>query len=47
MSGNAIVRSTAALTLSNLAIRCASMLFQVWLSGRLGAAGLGLYLLLG
>lgn len=42
MSGNAIVRSTAALTLSNLAIRCASMLFQVWLSGRLGAAGLGL-----
>lgn len=42
MSGTSIARSTLLLTAANLAIRFVSMLFQVFLSARLGAAGLGL-----
>ena len=42
MSGTSIARSTLLLTAANLAIRFVSMLFQVYLSARLGAAGLGL-----
>ena len=37
-----LVKNTLLLTLSNLAIRLASMLFQVYLADRIGAAGLGL-----
>lgn len=42
MSGTSIARGTLLLTAANLAIRCVSMLFQIYLSARLGAAGLGL-----
>ena len=37
-----LVKNTLLLTLSNLAIRAVSMLFQVYLADKIGAAGLGL-----
>ncbi|MEA4965088.1 MAG: oligosaccharide flippase family protein [Oscillospiraceae bacterium] len=42
MSKTSVFRGTLLLTTANLAIRCVSMVFQVYLSGRIGAAGLGL-----
>lgn len=42
MSKTSIVRGTLQLTAANLVIRCVSMLFQIYLSSQLGAAGLGL-----
>lgn len=41
-SRTTIVKSTLLLTLANLAMRGVSMLFQVYLSGQIGAAGIGL-----
>lgn len=40
---NALVRNTAVLTVSALAMRVTGMLWQVWLAGRIGAAGVGLF----
>lgn len=39
---SSIVRGTLLLTAANLALRLAGMSFQVYLSGRIGAAGIGL-----
>ncbi len=38
---------TALLTASSLLLRCIGALFQVWLAGRIGSAGIGLYQLMG
>ena len=40
--GSSILRSALLLTAVNLAMRGVSMLFQIWLAGAVGAAGLGL-----
>jgi O-antigen/teichoic acid export membrane protein len=40
--GSSIVRGTLLLTAANLLLRLAGMAFQVYLSGRIGAAGIGL-----
>ena len=40
--GSSIVRGTLLLTAANLLLRLAGMSFQVYLSGRIGAAGIGL-----
>lgn len=40
--GTSIVRGTLLLTAANLLLRLAAMSFQVYLSGRIGAAGIGL-----
>ena len=40
--GSSIVRGTLLLTAANLLLRLAAMSFQVYLSGRIGAAGIGL-----
>ena len=37
--GSSIVRGTLLLTAANLLLRLAAMSFQVYLSGRIGAAG--------
>lgn len=37
-----MVRSTLLLTLANLAMRAVSMVFQIYLTGQIGAAGIGL-----
>jgi len=42
LSGTSLVRGTLLLTAANLAIRSVSMLFQIYLSSCIGAAGLGL-----
>lgn len=41
-TGRSIAQSTLLLTLANLAMRGVSMLFQVYLTGQVGAAGIGL-----
>ena len=41
-TGSSIVRGTLLLTAANLLLRLAGMSFQVYLSGRIGAAGVGL-----
>ena len=38
-----LARDTALLTFSSLMMRCIGMAFQVWLVGRIGAGGIGLY----
>ena len=38
-----LARDTALLTGSSLIMRCIGMAFQVWLAGRIGASGVGLY----
>lgn len=38
-----LIMNTALLTGSSLAMRAISMAFQVWLAGRIGSAGIGLY----
>ncbi len=35
--------NTALLTVSGLVMRCIGLLYQVWLAGRIGAAGIGLF----
>ena len=40
--GSSIVRGTLLLTAANLLLLLAAMSFQVYLSGRIGAAGIGL-----
>ena len=40
--GSSIVQGTLLLTAANLLLRLAGMSFQVYLSGRIGAAGIGL-----
>lgn len=40
--GSSIIRDTLLLTVANLLLRLVSMSFQVYLSGRIGAAGIGL-----
>ena len=42
VSRSSIAQSTLLLTLANLAMRGVSMLFQVYLTGQIGAAGIGL-----
>ena len=38
-----LIMNTALLTGSSLAMSAISMAFQVWLAGRIGSAGIGLY----
>ena len=38
-----LMRDTMLLTGSSLAMRCIALIFQMWLVGRIGAAGVGLY----
>lgn len=40
------VYNTAVLTVSNVVMRCIGMAFQVWLAGRIGSAGIGLFQLI-
>ena len=42
-----LLRDTALLTGSSLVMRCIALMFQVWLVARIGAAGTGLYGLVG
>ena len=35
--------NTAVLTVSNVVMRCISLAFQIWLAGRIGSAGIGLF----
>ena len=42
-----LAANTALLTLSSIVMRCIGMAFQVWLVGRIGAGGIGLYQLVG
>lgn len=41
------IYNTALLTASTLVMRCIGCAFQVWLAGRIGASGIGLYQLMG
>ena len=41
------IYNTALLTASTLVMRCIGCAFQVWLAGRIGSAGIGLYQLMG
>ncbi|MEA4894010.1 MAG: MATE family efflux transporter [Oscillospiraceae bacterium] len=47
MAKNKLMRDTAILTGASLAMRCIALVFQVWLVSRIGAAGVGLYGLVG
>ncbi len=47
MTKKKLMRDTAILTGSSLAMRCIALVFQVWLVSRIGAAGVGLYGLVG
>lgn len=47
MNKKKLVRDTALLTVSSLVMRCIALLFQMWLVARIGAAGTGLYGLVG
>ncbi|PKM74154.1 MAG: hypothetical protein CVU91_03680 [Firmicutes bacterium HGW-Firmicutes-16] len=47
MAKKKLMRDTAILTGSSLAMRCIALVFQVWLVSRIGAAGVGLYGLVG
>ncbi|MCD8100773.1 MAG: oligosaccharide flippase family protein [Oscillospiraceae bacterium] len=38
-----MARNTAVLTVSSVFMRCIGMAYQVWLAGRIGAAGIGLF----
>ena len=38
-----LARDTAVLTAAAVVMRCVGMVWQVWLAGRIGAAGLGLW----
>ncbi len=41
--GRRLIRNTAMLTASSLLMRIIGLTFQVWLAGRIGAAGIGLF----
>ena len=43
MQRRRLMYNTALLTLSSLLMSCIGMAFQVWLVGRIGSAGIGLY----
>ena len=45
MKGN-FLYNTVILTVSDLLMRCIGMAFQVWLAGRIGSAGIGLFQLI-
>ncbi len=47
MNKKKLLRDTALLTASSLVMRCIALLFQIWLVARIGAAGTGLYGLVG
>lgn len=47
MDRRSLVRDTVLLATASLAMRCISLLFQMWLVSRIGAAGVGLYGLVG
>ena len=47
MAKKKLMRDTALLTGSSLVMRCIALTFQVWLVSRIGAAGVGLYGLVG
>ena len=38
-----LARDTALLTASSVVMRCIGLAYQVWLAGRIGAAGVGLW----
>ena len=42
---NALIFNTALLTATTLAIRCIGLVWQVWLVGKIGSAGIGLFTL--
>ena len=44
---NTMVRHTLFLSVSSIWMRTIGMLFQIWLSGHIGAAGIGLVQLIG
>lgn len=41
--GKRLVFNTALLTASSIVMRCIALVFQVWLTGRIGSAGIGLF----
>ena len=41
--GKGLMRNTALLTAAALVMRAVGMLWQVWLAGRIGPAGIGLF----
>ncbi len=43
IGGTKLIRNTALLTVSSLVMRGVGMLWQVWLAGRIGPAGIGLF----
>lgn len=43
IGGKRLIYNTALLTASSLVMRAVGMLWQVWLAGRIGAAGIGLF----
>ena len=43
MLGERLARNTAVLTASSLVMRLLGMLWQIWLAGRIGAVGIGLF----
>ena len=43
MLGEKMARNTAVLTVSSLVMRLMGMLWQIWLAGRIGAVGIGLF----
>ncbi len=47
MAKKKLMQDTAILTVASLAMRCIALVFQVWLVSRIGAAGVGLYGLVG
>ena len=47
MAKKKLMRDTALLTASSLVMRCIALVFQMWLVSRIGAAGVGLYGLVG
>ena len=41
-----LLRNTAVLTVSGIVMRCVGLSYQVWLAGRIGSAGIGLFQLI-
>jgi len=41
--GKKLLQNTALLTISSIVMRCIALLFQIWIAGRIGSAGVGLF----
>ena len=41
-----LLRNTAVLTVSGIVMRCVGLSYQVWLAGRIGSTGIGLFQLI-